>query len=238
MKKLLLILVLNAISFQSFAQEPNADLFQTWYLASYSYDLGDTYYIADVEPFLSVDMTIDSQLGFTGLACNEYGGEFLYDATTDRLELVFFDLCLCGTCNNPPQSHVNLENDYFDYFFGHKGAFYEYVLWTDSGTGIMGLTLEVIPGFTLTYQNAPVLGTSEFEAQRFVISPNPVAETLFITSEGSMIKQISIYSLTGERIFSDASAADQIDVSSLKAGLYFAEIATSEGKSIQKFIKR
>ena len=238
MKKRLAFLVLSVFIAQSYGQDPNPDLFQTWYLASYSDDLGETHYLTDVEPFLSIDMTIDDQLGFTGLACNEYGGEFLYDTTTDRLELVFFDLCLCGTCNNPPPSHVSLENDYFDYFFGQEGSFYEYVLSTDSGTGIMGLALESIPGFTLEYQNAPVLGTSDFKTTLITMSPNPVSETLFITTEGASVEEFSIYSIGGERVVSKISVANQIDVSGLNAGLYFAEITTSEGTSIQKFIKQ
>jgi len=207
-------------------------------LVSYSYDQGDPNYLADVEPFLSVDMRIDEQLFVEGIACNQYGAEFLYDTPNDLLELTFFGICICGTCTNPPQSHVDLENDYFDYFLGREGEFYEYVLWTDSGTGIMGLTLESIPGFILEYQNEPVLGTSAFNAPKFTIHPNPVSETLFITSEGQPIEYISVYTISGKRVLSKTLNTNQIDVSGLKAGLYFAEITTSEGKSVQKFIKK
>ena len=240
MKKLLLLLLISASSFQSFAQDPDPDLFQTWYLSSYSNDLGETFYLADVEPFLSVDMTITDQGEpfMEGIACNQYGGEFLYDSPNDRLELTFFEICLCGTCNNPPPSHVALENDYFEYFFGMEGEFYEYVISTDSGTGIMGLTLESLPGFTLVYQNEPILGVTEIDSNSFAVTPNPVSDILFITSEGALIQSISIYSISGKRIISEASYANQIDVSSLIAGLYFAEITTSEGKSVQKFIKK
>ena len=238
MKKLLLLLFFSTISFQGVAQDPDPDLFQTWYLYSYSYELGDTFYVADVEPFLSVDMTIDEQLFFNGIACNEYGGEFIYNTTFEVLELTFFDVCLCGTCNNPPASHTNLENNYFEYFLGGGGPYYQYEIWTDFPSGTMGLTLENTPGFILQYQNVPVLGTSVFNTTEFVISPNPVSETLFITSEGTPIQSISIYSISGKRILSERAISNQLDVSGLKAGLYFAEIATSEGKSIQKFIKK
>ena len=236
MKKLLLALLICLITWQNKAQD--TDLYQTWYLASYSNDLGDTFYLADVVPFLSVDMTISEQLHIEGQACNEYGGEFLYDAPNDLLELVFFDICLCGSCVNPPQSHVDLENDYFEYFFDMEGAFYEYIISTDPGTGIMGLTLESIPGFILEYQNVPVLGVSEIDPNSFTITPNPVSDTLFILSEGSLIENISIYSIAGKRMLSKSGFTNQLDVSGLKSGLYFAEIATSEGKSIQKFIKK
>jgi len=238
MKKLLLLFIISALSFQSYGQDQN--LYQTWYLSSYSNDQGDTNHLVDVIPFLSVEITIEEQINtFTGLACNQYGGEFSYDAPNDLLELVFFDLCICGTCNNPPQSHIDLENDYFEYFFGMEGEFYEYEITTDSGSGNMILTLESVPGFILEYQNVPAnFGVDEYASALVKIFPNPVSETLFITSEGTPIQSISIYSISGKRVFTETSSTNQIDVSGLKTGLYFAEIATSEGKSVQKFIKK
>ncbi|MFT5103535.1 MAG: hypothetical protein ACI86C_001191 [Candidatus Latescibacterota bacterium] len=46
MKKLLLILLIGGTTFQGFGQDPDPDLFQTWYLVSYSYDQGDPNYLA------------------------------------------------------------------------------------------------------------------------------------------------------------------------------------------------
>ncbi len=64
MKKMLTIFSLLLISIASFGQ--NSDLYQTWYLSSYSFDQGDTYYLTDVIPFLSIDITIDNSLTFSG----------------------------------------------------------------------------------------------------------------------------------------------------------------------------
>jgi len=235
MKNILLFLFGLFCGAQSFAQDP--DLYRTWYLHSYGIDLGETSYLSDVQPFLSIDMTIDNQLFFTGLACNEYGGEYNYETTSDLLELTFFDLCLCGTCNNPPQSHVDLENDYFSYYFNMEGQFYDYEIWTDVNTGIMRLRLESIPGYFLEYQNEPVLNISNQNLVEFYIYPNPVSDQLFITSENLQIETIKIYSISGKEVMNFESNEESIDVSSLSEGLYFIEVSSLEGKSIQKFVK-
>ena len=235
MKKILLFFIVGFISLNSFGQNP--DLFQTWYLSSYSTDLGSTYYLTDVEPFLSIDLTIDSALSFSGAACNEYVGAYSYDATDDVLVLDFFDLCLCGACNNPPQSHVDLENIYFSYYFSMEGQPYEYEVWTDPTTGVMGLRLESIPGFVLEYQNIPVLGISEQPIYNFAISPNPVTDVLTISSESNSVLNISIYNLSGQLVYSENSNNQNLDVSRLKVGLYFIEVTSQNGKSVKRFIK-
>ena len=235
MKNILLFLFGLFCGAQSFAQDP--DLYQTWYLSSYSFDQGDTYYLADVIPFLPIDVTIDNSLTFSGEACNEYAGAFTYDAPNDLLVLDFFDICLCGACNNPPQSHVDLENNYFSYYFGMEGMSYEYQIWTDPSTGIMGLTLESIPGFILEYQNVPVLGISEKIIPDFTMSPNPTSDFLSIISENQTIKELSIYSLHGNTVMKPVVTNQSIDVSLLSSGIYFLEITTENGKAVERFIK-
>jgi hypothetical protein len=72
----------------------------------------------------------------------------------------------------------------------------------------------------------------------FKIFPNPVFDQLFISSEKLIIKTLSVFSTTGQMILEIEDASNSIDVSSLSKGMYFLEISSSEGKSVQKFIKQ
>jgi Leucine-rich repeat (LRR) protein len=82
------------------------------------------------------------------------------------------------------------------------------------------------------------LGQEDFLISQIAIYPNPVSETLFIASEGISIEKKTVYSLQGKLVLSEMNASKTIDASNLSEGLYFIEISSSEGKSIQKFIKQ
>ena len=70
----------------------------------------------------------------------------------------------------------------------------------------------------------------------FMSSPTPI---IIVDLGGKIIdiNEKTIYSLQGKVVFSENSISKIIDVSNLSEGLYFIEISSSEGKSIQKFIK-
>ncbi len=232
MKKILLLLFSLLISAQSFAQDP--ELYQTWYLVSYSYDLGPTYYVNDVEPRISPTLVIDENLNFEGLVCNEYGGYFSYDQANDFLILEDFGPCLCGTCNNPPQSHVDLENDYFEYF--SPTLEYQYLLNTNPSTNVSSLMLFAFPGHELVYSTEQ-LSVQENTSADFKIYPNPVSDQLFISSENLQIENINIYSMSGKEIMNFETNEKAFDVSTLSKGIYFIEVTSQEGTSSQRFIK-
>ncbi|MCW8981713.1 MAG: T9SS type A sorting domain-containing protein [Altibacter sp.] len=232
MRKLYLLALGILLSFQTFAQDP--ELYDTWYLKSYSYDLGETYYVADVNPPISPVLTIDPDLNFTGIVCNEYGGFFSYNSSNDKLVLDFFDICLCGTCTNPPASHVTLEDDYFGYFW--EGAAYTYEAYND-GSGVKNLLLYSAPGFELWFTNAP-LSIPNNQKKAFTLYPNPVWESLFIASEGETIESLSVYTVSGKKVMEFTENTSVLDVSGLSEGLYFLEMVTATGSDLQKFIKK
>ena len=70
------------------------------------------------------------------------------------------------------------------------------------------------------------------------VYPNPVSETLIITSEGVPIEKIKVYSISGQIILTSENVQNSIDVSGLSEGFYFLEIFSAEGSSIQKFTKK
>ena len=231
MKKILLFLIGLFYGLQCFAQDP--DLYQTWYLTSYEYDLGPIFYVNDIQPHISPLIIIEPNLDYSGYAaCNGYFGNFSYDSPNDRLILEFFTVTL-NICQY--QTHRLFELDYFNYFWFYPAPVHYYL--SSDTSGNMFLSLEFNPGFILNYQNFP-LSISEQNLVQFNIYPNPASSKLFISSENTQIENFRVYSISGKQVFEFSNFEDSIDVSNLSEGLYFLEINTSEGKSVQKFIKQ
>ena len=229
MKKLLFF-VLGFIAFKSFGQNP--ELFGTWYLTSYSVDLEEPSYISNIQPPISPFLIIEETLDFSGeAACNPYIGNFGYDSNSNELILNSFDTTL-GLCDF--EEHNFFEVAYFSYF--NVGAGYEFLLYIDN-SGNKGLILSIDPGYDLVYQEHP-LSVSENILNDLRIYPNPVSDQLFITSEKSTIKTMAVFSTTGQKVLEIEGSSNSIDVSSLSKGIYFLEINSEEGKSVQKFIKK
>jgi hypothetical protein len=69
------------------------------------------------------------------------------------------------------------------------------------------------------------------------ITPNPVMDFLFISySEELVINEIVIYSHMGQEVLQPNPFSNTLDVSSLKNGVYFAEIKTNISTITKKFI--
>ena len=216
------------------AQEPDPDIFQNWFLYG-TYYVGSTDYIVDeIKPPIQPSFLLDQTLGFSGVgACNTFTGTFSYDAVGDFFTVATFDATSID-CGHP--IHADFEMTYFGYFLPTNNYYYYYHIEAE-GNGGQWFFLDVGLIQGIVFRNAELVVTENLK-QSIKLFPNPVSQTLFITSEGSPVEHISIYAISGKRIISEAASTNQLDVSGLKAGLYFAEIATSEGKSIQKFIKK
>lgn len=66
--------------------------------------------------------------------------------------------------------------------------------------------------------------------------PNPTADYLTINTNTATFSA-DVYSTTGQLVLKKTDAVDGIDMSSLKAGIYFLNVTTSLGASQQKIIK-
>lgn len=231
MKNILLFLIGAFTSLQTFAQDPA--LYKTWHLYELAIDLGPSFYVNTVQPSINPYLTINNDLSFEGYgACNNFMGEFTYDASMETLTTTFFDATL-NLCDYP-------EHDQFEvsYFFYLNQASPQYItLDVHPITNEGELILEWAPGFYARY-GTTVLSVSENVTPRFNIFPNPVSDLLFIASEGTTIEKIKVYSISGSQVYQASVDANVIDVSSLSEGLYFLEIFSTEGSSIQKFIKK
>jgi Zn-dependent metalloprotease len=78
-----------------------------------------------------------------------------------------------------------------------------------------------------------------FESNRVSIYPNPVANTLNITSQ-EKINSVRILSLNGSLVSSKLSGSQNItmDVSKLAGGVYIVEVVTGSGTTMNKIIKQ
>ena len=231
MKKLLLVLLVCLVAQQVDAQDP--DVFQDWFLYELFGELpSNEHLIRNIEPPIQPTMTILPSLEFMGVgACNTFSGIMSYDTTDDSFSVISYTRTNVD-CGHP--EHVAFELEYLGYL-EPPNVFYYYVEDGTNGEQLFSLQTPFFSG--MNFGNIE-LGVEDLNKFSISINPNPVSETLFVTSEGRPIQSISVYSITGERVLSEIATTNQIDVSGLKAGLYFAEIATSEGKSMQKFIKK
>lgn len=215
-------------------QGQNSDLFQTWYLTSYTNNQNEVFYVSEISPPISITLEISESLEFIGVVCNEYLGQFMYDSDEDLLLLDYFDLCLCGACNNPPPSHILVENDYFSYFIVDE--YYHYEINSDSNGNYSELILYTELGFELHYNNTP-LSLSDFNFNQFITFPNPATSTLNIRPTLPNLEKIIVYSISGKLLI-ELPFEKQVDVSHLTPGIYFIEISSPQGKSTQKFVKK
>ena len=96
---------------------------------------------------------------------------------------------------------------------------------------------------TITLIGSALSLVSDLFNTNFYISPNPVASELNIkTTRGLILDKISIYDITGRKIFSSVSKDQQptisINVEDLSKGVYILRVSSNENSSDLKFIKK
>ena len=89
----------------------------------------------------------------------------------------------------------------------------------------------------LAVYNSELLAIEQHSKVNFKIYPNPVSSTIFIASETLQIERLTIYSMSGQVVLAGKNNTNSVVVSGLSEGLYFLEIFSEEGKSVQKFIR-
>ena len=226
MKKLLLLLLIGFISFQSFAQDP--DLYQTWYLTDY--DFGEEYFVIDINPPINPTLTIEENLDFSGTgACNEFFGSFIYD---NGALIVSNFIPTLSICDHP--EHMDFELQYFGYFYPDN--LYSIEIYTGVNYQTLSLDGPLFNG--MNFSNHP-LSTTVHSLNSIKISPNPVFNTLFISSENTVIKKLVVYNISGKIVIEQNNNQDNsLDVSRLSKGMYFLELSSETGKTVKKFIKK
>lgn len=236
MKKITLLLFGILLGFQSFSQEPDPELFRKWNLYKMEFDFAGTLYIEEIDPPINPYLTINQNLSFEGFgACNSFSGNFTFQGGSYPSLTPYDFLESTETCQT--EFHDDFELYYFLYFsqnapqnFNIEISPVDNLYHLYMGQGTSGDWLEFIEGGPLS--------VVENDSENFKIYPNPVSDHLFINSEKPVIGKMSIFSTSGQKILQMDGNASAIDVSSLSKGMYFLEIISEEGISLQKFIKK
>jgi hypothetical protein len=227
--KHLLLSISIIFSINCLAQEPNPDLFQTWYLHSVLVSDGGepTYIVSNIEPTITPSLTIMEDLTFSGIgACNTFNGTFNLPYS-DILETDQFSYSTndCGV-----EIHNNFENAYFNFIqllAGYSISSVDNGMILNINTPIFGEAV---------FKNFP-LNIPEFGLNQIEIYPNPTNSLIHIKSPNSPIIKIEIFNSLGQSIKRIRNNFDTINISDLPNGLYILKLATEFGMVNKKIIK-
>jgi len=218
--------------FSSVPLLPMPEIYNTWYLSEMTVETGEGTVVIDIDPSISPTMDINADLSFNGnSACNEYLGEFMYHEEGNFFTIHNFDATL-NLCDY--ESHDDFETQFYSYFGINADVLYYIGGPFDNHT----LTLEFATGYELVFQSTPLLSINENTLVEIKIYPNPASDQLFISSENYEIENVTIYSALGRKIQKVEDFETSTDASHLSEGMNFIEVTTSEGKSVQKLIKK
>tara|TARA_B100000768_G_C11155899_1_gene322364 strand:- start:154 stop:846 length:693 start_codon:yes stop_codon:yes gene_type:complete len=229
MKRLLFLIILFSIGSTVSAQDPDPDLFQTWYLTDMYIQFGPPFDL--MEPPVFATLTISKNFDFSGQgSCNTFTGSYTYDPVLDSF---FYDEFEATTEDCVFPYHNNFEHEYFEDVRGQ----WEYEI-VDDG---VGLQLHIFDVFELsaTFTNYP-LYTPDIGVINIAIYPNPVNDILNISSEHNDILSLILYGIDGKEIYSIykfTHGIKEINLEKLDSGVYFVEIQTDLGKVTKKIIK-
>ncbi|HVU97119.1 MAG TPA: discoidin domain-containing protein [Puia sp.] len=89
---------------------------------------------------------------------------------------------------------------------------------------------------------SPVIAVRSGNQTAPLIFPNPASSYFRVVPGTEPIREVSVYDISGRRMFNqlNGNAAGTLDVaiSRLSQGVYFVEVRTDKGRSVQKLIKR
>lgn len=206
----------------------NPMLFQTWYLFMQEGDMGDPIFYSGPNP---PQLTINPDFSFTGIeSCATISGEFILgngDIYAFLLQPRNFmndeSNCAPGQAEyalHELQGSMLLNTSVYE---GNDGN--DYLQW------------ESAPGFLSHFTNV-LLATPENSLADLRIYPNPAQNKLILQSTTNNFDAVSISDINGRIVMNSANKnSNDIDVSTLKPGMYFITITSSEGNITKKFIK-
>jgi type IX secretion system substrate protein/META domain-containing protein len=228
MKRLLILILLFSIGSSVNAQDPDPDLFQTWYLQDIVLEFGPPLHLLDppVYPFL----VISENLEYSGQgSCNTFTGTYVYDPINDTMESVEFTRTNID-CVFP--YHNQFETQYFTTVRGW--LLYEI---SDDGVGLQLHIYHPFPEISATFTNYS-LTAPDIKIVEIAIYPNPSHSEIFIESQNDPITKIELFNLLGESVQSLTDNTGSIDISDLAVGVYLLRVITEQGSTVKKIIKQ
>ena len=80
-----------------------------------------------------------------------------------------------------------------------------------------------------------ILSINDISKANFLVYPNPTNNFLYVDTQNA-IENLRVYNMQGSLVISQLEQ-NSVNVSNLSSGIYFIEVSTDTGSSIQKFIK-
>ncbi len=203
------------------------NFFQTWYLHKVEGDLGPSNPITSPTP---PQITINPDFTFQGTnGCVTFNGVFAYGEDFEwydyalQVKALSIDDSNCE--NGEPNSTGIPELQDTNLLLGVYDISNTY------------FSIESYPGFISYFRNF-LLDTPVQSLTDLFISPNPVSETLQISSKEIQLSSIEILSLQGKVLTTEIDNFQEINLSHLSSGVYFIKLLSEENSVIKKFIKK
>ena len=200
-------------------------LYQTWYLIAQHSDLGPSY---SFTPSTERQLTINPDLSFTATDnCATRTGHFVYQEVDDY----YYILPVFHAINTD-----NCEDGETYGTFWELGDSYDLRMEVYSGGDSDFFTFEAAPGFGNDFTNQ-LLSIEDVLINSIKLHPNPVSETLQISSNEIQLSSIEILSLQGKVLTTEIDNLQEINLSHLSSGVYFIKLISEENSVIKKIIK-
>lgn len=172
---------------------------------------------------------------FNTYVCNNFESSPDYDFNNQQFTLPSIDISTTNNCDDP--DNQTFEETYFNFYVSNGDAPFSYEITLDDAD-YYSMVFTNAAGDQAIYGGERILSVHKFESFSVQVYPNPASEMLFITSEGTQITTLAIYTINGQQVASEENPSHLLDVSTLSEGLYFLELTSETGnKTVQKFIK-
>jgi hypothetical protein len=225
--KHLFLLILTICWINCFAQEPNPNLFQTWYLYSVQESDGaEKYIVSEINPAITPYLTILENLNFSGVgACNSFGGTFNFFATNSMNTTQFSN----ATDNCGSQIQNSFESSYFNSI---KQAI-NYSITTEANG--MVLYIGTPPFGSIVFKNFK-LNTLNRDLNQIEVYINPTNSMIHIKSENTGITKIELFNSSGQNCKTINNNFETINSTDLSSGIYILKIDTELGTLNKKIL--
>ena len=79
-----------------------------------------------------------------------------------------------------------------------------------------------------------MVATQDAESIQLEVFPNPVGNVLSLATVNNQVRQLTVIDLEGRQVLKESSNKQQLDLSHLKAGIYFLLVDFQNGEQIGK----
>lgn len=236
MKKILLLFSVLLTAQITVAQPPEYFV-DNWYLHSFSFD-GQEVFINTLNLPEGPTLITENDYTLHGTSfCNNYTGDYEYiDNDPLGVDDNFIPRNIVRETENCGDFEA-METHFFIPFLDERTADIYFIDLPGTEKQIV-LQYFSFPGYQV-YKNFPALNISDNKSIKdLLVFPNPTQNKLIIHSAIHDFESVSITDINGRIVMNSVNNnSKEIDVSNLKAGMYFITITSSEGKVAKKFIK-